>query len=249
MEFARMTASTVPAKPADPRVMRHAVVAAVLMALCLLAAQRLLPAKYWSDVVGIPDLEAIVPKAFGDWAVSPSKASAVIDPQLQASVDAIYDRVLARTYVHRPSGRHLMLSVAYGRDQSIRMQAHQPEMCYRSIGFLVPDPRPADLATAFGHIPVMRLDAVSGKRREPITYWFRVGNRVARGSLERNLERMRFAARGYVVDGLLVRVSEITPLPAAESFELHDDFVDEMLRAMPVNAREQFIGVVALPHH
>ncbi|MBN8490399.1 MAG: EpsI family protein [Burkholderiales bacterium] len=230
-------------------VMVHTVVAALLMALCLMAAQRLLPTKYWSDVVGMPDLEAIVPKEFGEWALLPGTASAVVNPQLQASVDAIYDRVLARTYVHRPTGRLFMLSVAYGRDQSTRMQAHQPEMCYRSLGFIVPDPTPADLTTAFGVIPVMRLNAAAGARKEPITYWFRVGDRAARGSLERNLERMRFAARGYVAEGLLVRVSEITPLPAAESLKMQDAFVDALLGAMSPEARAQFIGVEALRRH
>ena len=72
------------------------------------------------------DLETMFPAAFGDWEVDRSLPVILPAPDVQAKLDAIYNQVLARTYVNRKTGQRVMLSVAYGGDQSDGCDAHLP---------------------------------------------------------------------------------------------------------------------------
>ena len=210
------------------------------MVLSLVLSIALRPTRYWADVVGKPDLERIVPAEFGDWTQSPEGASVVVDPQQQQALAALYDSTLARVYIHKRTGRLVMLSIAYGRDQSTATQAHPPEMCYGPLGFRIEGPRNDAIATDFGPIRVARLRTQRGLRHEPVSYFFRVGDAIARGSLERNLKRLSFARKGYRVDGLLLRVSEITD--RQDAFELQDQFVRDLLNAVGPAGRRALIG-------
>jgi hypothetical protein len=92
-------------------------------------------------------------------------------------------------------------------------------------------------------LPAMRMDAVMGARQEFVTYWMRVGDQLARGSLQRNLVRMHFAVRGYIADGLLFRVSEVTQGRAVDSYRLQDEFMRAMLAEIARSGTiERFVG-------
>jgi EpsI family protein len=216
--------------------------ACALMFACALAMLVLKPTKFRADLVGMPDLERIVPKEFGPWRMVPTASGAMIDPQTREAVNSLYDVTLERTYEHSTTGRRIMLSIAYGRDQSIAKQAHTPDMCYRSVGFRIDRILPADIVTPFGTVRAMRNEAVLGLRNEPLTYWIVVGDRIRRGSGERNFERMRYAARGLLVDGVLFRVSEITRSP--DAFALQDTFIRALLGALPLTDRQRLVGAL-----
>ena len=81
------------------------------------------------------DLEKMFPTQFGDWQVDRSMPVILPAPDVQAKLDAIYNQVLARTYVNVRTGERVMLSVAYGGDQSDGMSVHLPEVCYPAQGF------------------------------------------------------------------------------------------------------------------
>ena len=223
---------------------RHAYTSWALAALLMLAglavSSWLRPTQLLADKLGMPDLERIIPAAFGEWVQSDFGAANVINPQQAEALQATYTSTLSRVYTHRPTGRRMMLSIAYGKDQSVDSQIHVPEMCYTSQGFRVNDRVETEVATPLGALKAVRLHTSLGLRAEPLTYFIRVGDTVARGSLERNLVRMQFAARGYLVDGLLFRVSEVTNRP--DAYEFQDRFIGDVLATLPPADRRQLTG-------
>jgi EpsI family protein len=237
-------AATLQARPATARQRLHLVLAGLLMLACLSFASWFKPTHYWSDVVGSPNLAVDVPSRFGDWVESPYGAQSVVNPQQQEAIDAIYNETLARVYIHKPSGRTLMLSLAYGKDQSRNTQLHAPEACYGGNGFRIDRLAPAEVDAGLLKLPVTRMDVVMGVRHEFVTYWMRVGEQPARGSYQRNLQRMRYALKGYIVDGLLFRVSEVTRARPEDTYALQDRFMRDLLAAMPRDKLHGYIGTV-----
>ena len=65
---------------------------------------------------------------------------------------------------------------------------------------------------------------------------------MARGSKERNLDRLSLALRGYKSDGLLFRVSEVTR--DEHPFEVQDQFINDLLNALTPAQRHDLIGVM-----
>jgi EpsI family protein len=217
------------------------------MVAASLLAWGMTPTRYWSEHTATVKYATLFPAAFGGWTLASEQAAAVVNPQQQETLDAIYDEVVSRVYIDQASGRRLMVSLAYGNNQSRATQVHKPEVCYPAQGFsllsmskgLLPvSEQPA--------LPVMRIVAQMGRRIEPLTYWIRAGDRVVRGAIEQNLARVSLGLRGYIPDGLLFRVSEINP-DAAAAFELQDRFVREFLTQMSPAARESMIGTPRQP--
>lgn len=204
-------------------------------------AQHLKPSKYWADHTGVPHYEQLIPHSFGDWEEVPFANRGVVNPVQEENLKRIYSETFARTFVHKPTGRGIMLSIAYGRDQTNDTQLHTPDQCYPSQGFRVEKREDVDLPSAFGTIKAVRLVTMLGtERKEPLTYFIRVGDAVTRGSKERNLERIKLAMRGYLVDGTLFRVSEVTRRD--DPFPLQDQFIADLLKAMPAHDRSYLIG-------
>jgi EpsI family protein len=189
------------------------------------------------------DLERMIPKQFGGWRVDPTLIPVLPSPDLQARLNEIYDQTLARTYVNG-SGERVMLSIAYGGDQgSDKTQVHRPEYCYAAQGFQIGSSVPGELASHFGQIPVRRLFAVSGARKEPITYWITIGDKATLPGLTRKLIQLRYGLTGQVPDGMLVRVSSIGPDQGTE-YRLQDQFLNDMLSAVEAGDRVRLTGAL-----
>jgi EpsI family protein len=231
------------ASPVDQGRLPHAIVAALLMIGTFIAALQLTPTRNWFEQIGRPDLERIVPHEFGEWKDTGQVPLSVVNPEQTEQLRVIYTQTLTRTYRHGPTGRILMLSLAHGADQAYATQLHRPEMCYRAQGFTITDEFHEDVATDLGAMRITRLRTHAGARNEPVSYWVRTGDRVTRGSLQMNLARIALALRGYVADGLLFRVSEITP-DDASSFRLQSQFMSDLLRAVPAAERPILVGTV-----
>lgn len=188
------------------------------------------------------DLEKMFPTRFGDWQVDRSMPVILPAPDVQAKLNAIYNQVLARTYVNVRTGDRVMLSVAYGGDQSDGMSVHLPEVCYPAQGFQLSGQR-ADVLTLDGRrVPVRRLTTRLGGRHEPVTYWLTLGETVAAGRTERKLQQMRYGLRGWIPDGMLVRVSSIDA-DTASAFRAQDAFLSELATAIPAVYRSRILGV------
>ena len=187
------------------------------------------------------DLETLIPKTFGDWKIDATIAPLIANPEQQALINKIYTQTLTRTYINS-GGERIMLSIAYGGDQSDNMAVHKPEVCYPAQGFqILKSPTISSFSTGEGSIPVKRLVATQGARVEPITYWTTVGDTVAVSGLKWKLQQLKYGLTGKIPDGLLFRISSIQA-DDAKAYQIQDEFTRDLLKALPPGGRQRIIG-------
>jgi EpsI family protein len=239
-----MNTTTLASLPRQPegRLARSVVVAIVLVVAAVLG-QWAVP-KLAAGPEADAKLEAIIPAAFGDWRIDASIIPLAPSPDQAALIGEIYDQTLSRTYVNA-RGERVMLSLAYGRNQSRRFQIHKPEVCYVGQGFKLTHSSLGAIPVGSRQVPVMELIAVQGQRVEPITYWIRVGDELGRGWMEQNRIRARYALHGAIPDGLLFRVSTISRGRPELDFDLHKRFINELTASMAPAHVAAVLGDVA----
>ena len=184
------------------------------------------------------DLESLIPRQFGEWQEDKQIVQAtVVNPQSRELLDKLYSQILTRTYINS-SGRRIMLSIAYGVDQSHDTKIHRPEVCYPAQGFQLTNKWKEVIRAGAMALPVMRIETQLGNRREPVTYWMRVGNSLVRGSIEQSFAKIGYGLKNQQIpDGILFRVSEINP-NTKESLALQDQFIHTLLAALtPANRK------------
>jgi EpsI family protein len=187
------------------------------------------------------DLEALIPSSFNDWQIDASIVPLQIDPKTQAQLDKLYNQVMARTYVNA-DGVRVMLSVAYGGDQSDHLSLHKPEVCYLAQGFEIKQNVAGETATQYGNLPTRQLLAVRGNRNEPITYWVTIGDKAVLSGINQKLQQLRYGLSGKVPDGMLVRVSTLGA-NTDQAYQVHAYFIQDMLASMDMQARDRLIGM------
>lgn len=222
---------------------RIAWVIAALMCAASGAAVLARPSTRLSGEQPALSLHSMIPTRIGDWREDRSVQLQVVNPQTQELLDKLYSQVLSRVYVN-DKGYRIMLSIAYGKDQSGSLEAHKPEVCYPAQGFVLRDNEAGRLTTAFGNIPVRRLFATMGLRQEPVTYWFTIGDDAVRGKLQERLAKLRYGLTGLIPDGLLFRVSSIDP-SISRAYRLQDQFVNELLETVSPADRTRLSGLGA----
>lgn len=191
----------------------------------------------------IPSLDSLIPDRIGQWQIDRSIIPLEVSPDVAKTLSTIYDRTLSRTYVNE-SGQRVMLSLAYGANQSRALQLHKPEVCYAAQGFKIRSVEKTEIEVAGASVPVMRMVAQQGARVEPITYWMRIGDAVSRGWYEQNLARFEYGLRGYIPDGLLFRISSISADSVA-AYELQQQFISELMPLLSGQGRHMLLGSVA----
>lgn len=213
----------------------------ILMVCASALAYHFTPRKYLADEGQKVVLETMLPKAFGEWQLDPTITPLVVDPSQLELVDRIYSETLSRTYVNK-QGHRVMLTIAYGRDQSESVQLHTPEFCYPAQGFNVTPSQ--HLAIPIGHKDqqVVRLVAKSGNRIEPITYWVTMGDYVVNGGPRgRRDVRFIYGFKGLIPDGMLFRISSIGA-DADEEYELQRLFLKSLFSVTDAGARDRLAG-------
>ena len=185
-------------------------------------------------------LEQMIPQRFGDWRIDPSIVPLAPDPEQQSMLEKIYDQTLSRTYINS-QGQRVMLSIAYGGDQSKALQLHLPEVCYVAQGFPMQTDAEDSLTTRCGELPVKRLVARLHERNEPITYWITIGEHASRAGIQQKLHRLAYGLSGKIPDGMLVRVSTIQS-NETQAYGVQDRFVAEMLGVMAPRDRSRLLG-------
>lgn len=187
------------------------------------------------------NLEIMIPEKFGDWQIDKSIVPLQVDAETQTKLDKMYNQTLARTYINSQNER-IMLSIAYGGDQSDNLAVHKPEVCYYAQGFEIMKTLSDELLTQYGKLPIKRLLAVKGNRNEPITYWVTVGNKAVLPGLDQKLQQLRYGLTGNVPDGILVRVSSIDT-DNANAYQLQAIFIRDLLSAVDGKERVRLIGI------
>ncbi|KAA6183164.1 EpsI family protein [Thiohalocapsa marina] len=186
------------------------------------------------------DMNAAIPRVFGDWQERQSPLMRPADPATEGQVNEIYTQVVARTYINGQN-EHIMLMLAYGSDQlTHKTHAHPQEDCYRAQGFRVSEITDDSIDYRGKELPVRRLLAGQDTRREVISYWTTVGTTARLPGWDRKIGQLKHLFTGKTPDGLLFRVSSLQ----TEGFdtETHDRFIRDMLDALPDEARTR-LGV------
>lgn len=221
----------------------------LLVGLAMLAAAglalALAPRLKLADQGPAISLEAMIPKQFGEWKLEETIASFIVSPDVQAKLDRIYNQTLTRNYMN-DKGERVMLSIAYGNDQSYSTQVHRPEMCYPAQGFEIRSMSRDSIDFSGAQLPVMKLVATQGPRIEPITYWVMIGDSAVRGNMEQHLARLKYGLTGKIPYGMLVRVSTISA-NEPQSYRTQEQFVRNMLGAIPTEYRKVLTGVPMMP--
>jgi EpsI family protein len=222
--------------------MVRAAAASALMGSASVAGALLTPTRRMAELWPPIALEQSVPKGFGPWRASESGLRGIVNPQTQAKLDEFYTELLTRNYVNDSERRMVMLSVAYGREQSDTLSVHLPDVCYPAQGFEVREVRHVPLDVGEGHlIPARRLITQAPQRPEPLTYWTTVGERAADGGLQRKLAQMHYGLQGLVPDGLVFRVSTIGD-QFDEEFRVQHEFVRALAAALAPAVRRRLMG-------
>jgi len=220
------------------RLRRQAVLLAAGMGVASVLGAFARPARRPGDAPRL-DLERLFPTRFGEWQTDPV-ATPFVRSAAEKTYGRSYEQVLERTFVN-DHGQRVMLSVAYGRDQSSGLELHLPENCYRSGGFAVRGRHLAHARTEGQNLQITRLVADLPGRPEPVTYWTVLGGELAADANTFGLRNLTHAVRREVVDGLLVRVSSIDP-DDARAFALHAAFISDLVRAIAPADRSKVIG-------
>lgn len=186
------------------------------------------------------DLQQVVPRQFGEWTYD--ARIRLVEPAADGLARQIYSQEVGRGFRDR-EGNLVMLLVAYGPNQTARLQLHRPEICYVAEGFRVSTPTDASVTYREGTAPLnlLRLTARRESRVEPISYWVRVGDDISNGVWSRQISRMKLTLRNKVADGALIRVSTIG-VAENKSYAVQDRFIRDFYDALAPQDRAFFFG-------
>ena len=216
----------------------------VLLGLCMVAAAgatvAITPHHHLADDGPRVNLETLIPKQFGDWKLDESARFQQVSPEVQAALDKIYTQVLTRNY-YNSRGYLIMLSVPYGADQSDALSAHDPEGCYPAQGLQIMSKQREVLHTGEGDLPLRRMET-KGLWAEPVTYWFTVGQYAVNNEWDRKEAKLRYAAKGEIPDGLLVRVSS-RDSDTPQAYRMQGKFIEDLLKSVPPETRRRLAGL------
>jgi EpsI family protein len=222
---------------------RRAAIASLLLGASAAAAYAMTPRIKLAQLNGGLNLEAAIPREFGEWKMDQRGYGGIVNPQTEQLLKATYNQILTRTYVNQ-AGARVMLSIAYGEDQTdTGTELHHPEICYPAQGFQLTGQSYAEIPTPYGKLRTKRLDTSLGASRpEPVTYWIVVGREVALTGSEKRLAELRHGLRGEVVDGLLFRISTIDG-DKIRAYSQHTQFTMALLAAVRPEIRVRLAGL------
>jgi EpsI family protein len=222
----------------------HALAAAAAIVAAAVLGQVLVPQDSMAISPEAFDLEKVVPQQFGAWKSDPS-IRLIEPPAPDSMARRLYSQEIARAY--RDADGHLvMFLVAYGPNQTSRLQLHRPEICYTAEGFRVSPSSRQDVLydNAAAPLRLLRLTARRAARTEPISYWVRIGDEISTNIVDRQLIRLKLALRGKIADGALMRVSTLSPgeNDTGDAYKVQDRFIHDFFEALAPENRSFFFG-------
>lgn len=217
-----------------------AVMAAALMAGASWFGGWAQPTVRMADVQKREPLASVFPRQMGDWRIDELSINIELPPDVAAQVAAIYTEVADKVYINS-KGDRIMVTIAYGRDQSDGFKVHRPEVCYAAQGFHVDATQDSVIKLDDHAIDVKRVMTHLGERHEPVTYWMVIGDDVVNSPARHKVMQVRYALDGLIADGLLVRVSSISRDPDA-AYVVQDAFVREWKSHVPASQRARLFG-------
>jgi EpsI family protein len=184
--------------------------------------------------------EVLIPQAFGQWQEVPQVQGQIVDPSLADTISRFYTQTVTRAYVDSAQD-FLMLSLAYGEVQNDSMRVHLPEVCYVAQGFDVTPLGERTLRVDNLSVPLTTLAATHGGRKEMISYFVKIGEKLVGRGVQRKFAQMEYSLKGIIPDGLLVRVSSFSH-DSSDPFALHQRFVAQLFEASTPFGRKAIFG-------
>jgi len=218
----------------------YEIIAFILMIFSAWLAYDLTPRKLMSDRHQFK-LESLIPKEFGEWKLDDlSTNGQIVSPELQEKLQVFYSDTLSRTYVNKNNDR-IMLSIAYGKEQTEELRVHDPKICYTAQGFLIKDTENKTVNVGERDVPVIRVNAIKDLRIEPISYWILVGDYIANKTTDRKIMQLKYGLGGEIPDGMLVRVSSIDA-DVSRAERIQNEFITQMYHALKGKDRAAIFG-------
>jgi EpsI family protein len=220
---------------------------ALLLACALMlagagAAYALKPRHMLADDKAPVVLERIVPSTVGEWHEDNTVTLVTLDPTVQAKLDSLYSQTLNRAYINA-QGDRILVSIAYGKNQNSQSTAaHRPEFCYSAQGFHMESKGYNTIELKGRQLKTVQLLADKDGRIEPISYWVTLSDQAIVPGVERKLAQLRYGLQGLIVDGMLVRVSSLSPDKEHADFSLHKRFLLDLEAVLPADMQPRFFG-------
>ncbi len=205
---------------------------ACLMALASAATAVVVPRT--GGHIAAPDLDAMMPDAFGSW-----RRIALADAVLPSEQSLGPGEAVAYRAYRDDIGRTVTLVAAYGPPLGDSVRLHRPEACYGAQGFAIRATSIAQVRMEARTVPVVNLDAQSPARREAVTYWLREGAGFSVRAADSQWQRLA-GSLSTPVDGALVRVSTISA--DRPQFDLNEAFMADFAAALGADARALLLG-------
>ena len=203
-------------------------VVSVVLLLCAGLAHYMTPVQHTPQ---IPNLETMIPAAFGDWRIDKSIVPVLPSADVEANINQVYDATLARTFINS-KGERMMLSLGYSAQQAGKAKPHWQEICYRAQGFKISGLTSVPETIAGRELEVSQFVGHLRNRTEPVTYWLTLGDRVITDRYARFGHLLRLSLSRETADGFLVRVSSIDT-DTERAFKKQAAFMNELLLSMP----------------
>ncbi len=213
----------------------------LLMVVASVCAYVAKPPTYMATVSPRASLTSELPAVIQNWKKLPMDIATVVDPTRQAVLSYLYTETLAENFAN-DSNQRIMLSIAYGKDQSDGHDVHKPDLCYPAQGFTILEQRGMTLELDTNHrINVQYLKTQNGERIEPLIYWTTAGDFVYQSRWQKKLIAFDYAKYKLIPDGMIVRVSTIEADDAVAMKEI-SEFVRDWYAAMPAAQRKRYFG-------
>lgn len=187
------------------------------------------------------DLEAMVPRQFGQWQAIDDNAAILPNPEDEAAATAVYEHVVSRTYV-RPDGAFVMFVLAHGRSDSGLLVLHRAEVCYAAQGFTVEPKGASKVPVKGGAAEATRMVATRDDRREQVSYWATVAGQQTDLGIAQKLRVLNARLHGGRLDAFLVRGSTISTNDGP-AFSLVDEFLSEVINTLPPDLHSLVAGL------
>ena len=222
-----------------PRLSRRAALIGIASGLAATSAYALKPRREEHRLIKAR-LKDLIPMSVGPWRYGNAEGLVVARPE-EALPTQGYDQLVGRTY-EAPGRPKIMLLVAYGSTQGAALQLHRPETCYPGQGFGLSDFSEPDFQFAPGRpVHARRFTASRDERVERLIYWTRIANSFPRNTAGEYRAILASVLSGIVPDGILVRISTITPDIAAADKAI-DKFAADLIRATSTAGQQILLG-------
>jgi len=223
--------------------MKHKkILLAILMVVVAFVANYARPTRYLAQSSPRNLLVNDVPTKFKDWTKIATDEDMIIDPAQQVVLNYLYADILNASYVN-PQDRTVMLSIAYGKDQSEGHDVHKPELCYPAQGFTKLEELDIPIALDTNRtILVHYMKMQKGQRIEPLFYWTLAGDYLYRNKMNKRRIAFQYSLDNLIPDGMIVRVSTLEANNAIAQKSLID-FVKDWYASIPEEQRTRYFGL------